>query len=102
MRAIIDLSALSTAAGYASYRGCGVHQREPIGRVEFGARFNLTEFAEQSRRDDLEGVGYMLLYLFNGSLPWTKYLDDEQMEEYCRRMKNNITVKELCDGLPGS
>jgi len=58
--------------------------------------------AEQSRRDDLEALGYMLLYMVSGSLPWTKHIGDESVEERYEKMKNVITVKELCDGLPGS
>lgn len=48
---------------------------------------------QASRRDDLISLGYMLLQLFFGELPWENV--------WCvYRVKANITIEELCKGLP--
>ncbi|OMJ70563.1 hypothetical protein SteCoe_31441 [Stentor coeruleus] len=57
---------------------------------------------EQSRRDDLESLGYVLLYLLKGSLPWQGLPAYTQKEKYNKIMqaKINISLEELCLDLP--
>ena len=58
--------------------------------------------AEQSRRDDLESLGYVLLYLVNGTLPWMKYFEEDYVHvKKCGDLKKKITTKTLCADLPG-
>jgi serine/threonine protein kinase len=57
---------------------------------------------EQSRRDDLESLGYMIIYFINGCLPWQnvqKKTEKEIIEEIFN-IKRNISLKDLCNGLP--
>lgn len=56
----------------------------------------------QSRRDDLESLGYLLLYFVRGSLPWQKLKAETKEQKYklIMEMKKSISVKELCDQLP--
>lgn len=57
---------------------------------------------EQSRRDDMESLGYVLIYLMKGSLPWMG-LDASTREgkyEKILQMKKDIPIDELCSGLP--
>jgi len=57
---------------------------------------------EQGRRDDIEGLMYVLLYFLRGSLPWQGLQAANQKEKYhkiCLK-KQNIPVRELCKGLP--
>ena len=59
---------------------------------------------EQSRRDDLESLGYMLIYLATGSLPWLE-AEDLQINIvkkyiYIHKIKKSYTSKKLCKGLP--
>ena len=57
---------------------------------------------EQSRRDDLECLGYSLIYLAKGSLPWQGIKDASRKERYARICDKKITTKhiKLCEGLP--
>ncbi len=52
-----------------------------------------------SRRDDLESLGYVLLYLLLGSLPWQGYNGDNKNMCVCET-KGRITVGALCSGAP--
>ena len=54
---------------------------------------------ESSRRDDLESVGYVLIYLLKGQLPWQAGKKEYSLE----RIKNDKTtnkIQKLCAGLP--
>jgi len=57
---------------------------------------------EQSRRDDLEAIGHMLLYFLRGALPWSG-LDARSQEEKYRKIKEKkiaTPLDELCAGFP--
>lgn len=50
-----------------------------------------------SRRDDIESLGYNIIYYMKGGkLPW---LFEENMEKL-ESIKRNISLEELCEGLP--
>lgn len=42
---------------------------------------------EQSRRDDLESVGYLLIYLMTGTLPWMNINSDDKSIKYLKIQK---------------
>jgi casein kinase 1 len=57
---------------------------------------------EQSRKDDLESLGYMYIYLAKGVLPWSN-IEGKNMEDLItktRIMKSKISVENLCQKLP--
>ena len=57
---------------------------------------------EQSRKDDLEAIGYVLVYLFRGSLPWMGIKHKDKTERYrqIQQKKEEIKEEDLCDKLP--
>lgn len=57
---------------------------------------------EQSRRDDLESIGYMLIHFIKGRLPWQglKGSTKKERSKNIYKVKRNTTLEELCEGLP--
>lgn len=57
---------------------------------------------EQSRRDDLESLGYVLMYFNRGSLPWQglKAANKRQKYERISEKKMSSSIDELCKGYP--
>ncbi|CDW89928.1 ser thr kinase [Stylonychia lemnae] len=56
----------------------------------------------QSRRDDMESIGYVLVYLIKGELPWQGVKAQTKHEKYQMIMerKMSLTSELLCQGLP--
>jgi serine/threonine protein kinase len=57
---------------------------------------------EQSRRDDMESIAYVILYFFKGKLPWQGLKCKDKNEKYAKikEMKMSMTPEKLCEGFP--
>ncbi|CAD8181495.1 unnamed protein product [Paramecium octaurelia] len=57
---------------------------------------------EQSRRDDLESLAYVLIYLNKGKLPWMNLPIQDKSIKYNKILeyKQQISHEKLCDNLP--
>ena len=66
------------------------------------ASINALDGLTQSRRDDLEAVGYVLLYFLRGRLPWQGIPVKNKEERYrkIKQKKIDVTAEELCQGFP--
>ena len=70
-----------------------------MGTPDF-ASINAHNFTEQSRRDDLEALSYMLIYFYFGSLEWMNISDDiyflnnEDENLYIKNKKELLCKKE--------
>jgi len=57
---------------------------------------------EQSRRDDIEGLGFVFMYFLRGSLPWMGIRAHSKKEKYDLIMQRKLDTRNevLCQGFP--
>ena len=66
------------------------------------ASINALNGLTQSRRDDLEAIGYVLMYFLRGKLPWQGIPVKNKEERYRKIMEKKVatSAEELCQGFP--
>ena len=76
-------------------------KRKLTGTARYASINALSGF-EQSRRDDLEAVGYVLMYFLKGSLPWQGLPIKNKDDKYGNILlkKKETSPEELCNGFP--
>lgn len=83
-----------------------VHLKQTTGKSIVGtARYSSINShlgIELSRRDDLESLGYMMIYFVKGKLPWQGIPAENKHDKYSMigKMKQECKITDLCSGIP--
>jgi serine/threonine protein kinase len=66
------------------------------------ASINALQGYEQSRRDDLESAGYVLMFFLRGNLPWQNIKIKGKKDKYAKicNKKKEVSSQELCKNFP--
>ena len=99
---IVDFGLAKKFRSSTSLQQIAFSNRNKIVGTARYASINALKGNEQSRRDDLEAAGYVLLYFVKGKLPWQGIEAKNKDEKYKKilEMKTKMSAKELCEGLP--
>lgn len=75
--------------------------KEFLGSSQF-VSINTHMGLEQSRRDDLEALGYVMIFLMKGTLPWLGITSNRRdlLNEQILESKLLTSYESLCEGLP--
>ena len=78
-----------------------VKKKKLTGTARYASIHALEEL-EQSRRDDLESVGYVLMYFLRGGLPWQGLKIRSKEDRYKKILikKKETSSEELCKNFP--
>lgn len=81
----IEFRSQKGAIGTARYMGVNTHMGK-----------------EQSRRDDLESLGYVIIYFMRGSLPWQGLpaTDHKERMKKIGELKKRLPFEDICDKCP--
>lgn len=103
---VVYLADFGLAKSYAC-RKTGAHIRPRVARRGLVGTPKFAPIAShmglaQARRDDLESLGYVIMYLYYGTLPWVDAHDDDQDSSYCKmeKIKKEMPLEKLCAGMP--
>jgi serine/threonine protein kinase len=77
------------------------HKHQFTGSFRYSS-INNHKGIQQSRRDDLESISYMMLYFYKGKLPWQNIPAKDKRDKLKKtyEKKRNTPLDELCSGCP--
>ena len=103
---IVYLIDFGLSKKYRSFKGNYEHikyseNKKLIGTARY-ASINALKGCEQGRRDDLESLGYVLMYFLRGNLPWQglKLYNGDNRYKKIYEVKKETSAEVLCAGYP--